>query len=174
LSIELAGNRFSFAFSSKLHGPLEAAWTAWPQRHQSRRTSPSGIERRMLTPCLRQSLAVDNPASCSRNTALICSSVNLDRSSSRPCLRPDSSFSRRTTSKLRQLRRPEVRYVPNSGKRTCRFLQRSRRITNVDRPGLKIAKSTAPRTKYCPVADTNPWADKRLSSNPRPKAYDNR
>jgi hypothetical protein len=45
-----------------------------------------------LTPCLRYTSAVFAPASCSRSTAMICSSVNSIASSSVPFVGPDSSF----------------------------------------------------------------------------------
>ncbi len=39
------------------------------------------VKRRALTPCFRHTSAVDEPASCSRRIPMICSSVNLLRSS---------------------------------------------------------------------------------------------
>src|SRR3954452_22441127 len=49
-------------------------------------------------PCLRARSAVFAPASCSRRTAMICSSVNLIRFIVRPFLRPDSNSEWRKSS----------------------------------------------------------------------------
>src|ERR1700689_5794308 len=49
-------------------------------------------------PCLRARSPVFAPASCSRKTAIICSSVNLIRFIVRPLLRPDSNSAWRKNS----------------------------------------------------------------------------
>ena len=41
--------------------------------------NPADPQVAVLIPCLRHTSAVESPASCSRSTAMICSSVNLDR-----------------------------------------------------------------------------------------------
>ena len=72
-SMASASSFFSLAFSSSNAFSLRASLTSIPPNLDFHLKNVA-----LLIPCLRQTSAVDTPPSCSRNTPMICSSVNLD------------------------------------------------------------------------------------------------
>src|SRR5215468_3828113 len=107
-SLSLGGGPYHFFDSSSFKAALSSIDSA--KSFFSRRFSSSSARSRLASetsrppylafqlysvaseiPCLRARSAVFAPASCSRRTAMICSSVNLPRFIVRPSAGPDSN-----------------------------------------------------------------------------------
>jgi len=85
-SMASASSFFSLAFSSSKAFSLRASLTSIPPNLDFHLKNVA-----LLIPCLRQTSAVDTPPSCSRNTPMICSSLNLDFLIVQLLLRPSDS-----------------------------------------------------------------------------------
>src|SRR5436853_6881265 len=133
-SICSARSFFSFAFSSSSCFSRFASGTSMPPYLAFQLYSVASE-----TPCLRAKSAVFAPASCSRSTPIICSSVNLARFICPSFRRPDSNFNLRKSAEAGQhhdqerggrrchFRSAAVQAFPVQGRALCRNSQRRMR-----------------------------------------------